>query len=189
MISEGISWTHRLAVDQAQRRFRELLGYSGASDSGTDASYAAVCEVLLWACIADEGFDIISGAKGSPRRKALASIRKASVPGQHMIAARWARNKMTHCLARPTTATADQPRSENESASLYWLPPGQVIQLALGADEYPGGFAEYERLFAGQDVVETLRPVTAWVSEVRYDYRDPTWADKWFKARVGPDPR
>lgn len=186
MISEGISWTHRLAIDQTQQRFRDLLRYAQADDFDTDASYTALCEVLLWACIADEGFDLVVGSEDSPRRKALNEIRKGSESGRHMMAARWARNKMAHCLAR-STSNPDQLRNGGESVSLRWLPASEIIDNALEARGRANGLEHYNQLFDGRDVVATLKPVIMWVSEVRYDYRDPKWADRWFEAHGVPD--
>lgn len=187
MISEGVSWTHRLAIDQTQRRFHELLSYTRAERFGSDAPYAAVCEVLLWASIADEGFDLILGPKGSQRYETLKRIRGSSVSGQHMKAARWARNKMTHCLARPVRCDAGPDGQKSDRPSLCWLPPRQILGASIGADERPEGLVEFENRFVGRDVVDTLRPVVAWVSEVRYDFRDPGWADKWFECHEGSD--
>jgi hypothetical protein len=186
VISEGISWTHRLAIDQTQRRFHDLLRYSQADEFDVDATYAAVCEVLLWACIADEGFDIIVGPEKSPRREALERIRKGSEAGRYMMATRWARNKMAHCLARPTS-NPEQLRNGGGGVSLKWLPASQIIDNALEADKYPKGLEQYNQLFDGREVVGTLAHVIMWVSEVRYDYRDPKWADRWFEARGAPD--
>lgn len=189
MLPEGVSWTHRLAIDQTQRRFQELLRYTRAERSGSDAPYAVVCEVLLWASIADEGFDLIFGPRGSQRYEALKRIRGSSVLGQHMKAARWARNRMTHCLARPVLWDAGPDRQRNDVPLLRWLPPRHILGESIGADERSEGLTEYENLFVGQDVVYTLRPVVAWVSEVRYDFRDPGWADKWFECREDSDMR
>lgn len=186
MISQGISWTHRLAIDQTQRRFHDLLGHTQTDHFDVDASYTALCEVLLWACIADEGFDLVVGSEDSPRRKALNEIRRGSESGRHMMAARWARNKMAHCLARPTS-NPDQLRNGGESVSLRWLSASQIIDHALEADKYRKGLEQYNQLFDGREVVGTLKPVIMWVSEVRYDYRDPKWADRWFEAHGTPD--
>jgi len=186
VISEGISWTHRLAIDQTQQRFHDLLRYAQADDFDTDASYTALCEVLLWACIADEGFDLVVGSEGSSRRKALHEIRRGSESGRHMMAARWARNKMAHCLAR-STSNPDQLRKGGESVSLRWLPASEIIDNALEADKCPKGLEQSNQLFDGREVIGTLAHVIMWVSEVRYDYRDPKWADRWFEARGKPD--
>lgn len=78
MISEGIGWTHRLAIDQAQQRFHDLLRYAQADDFDVDAAYTALCEGFLWACIADEGLNLGVGPKKSSRREALAEIRRTS---------------------------------------------------------------------------------------------------------------
>jgi len=182
VISRGISWTHRLAVDQTQRRFNDLVRCTQADDFDVDASYAAVCEVLLWACIADEGFDAVFGPKKSSRNQALANLRQSSDAGQHMLAARWARNKMVHCLATPTSSSG-QLGKETADASLRWLPAAQVFDEALGAEDRKTGLEQYNELFDGREVISTFKPVIAWVSEVRYDYRDPNWADRWFDAR------
>lgn len=186
MTSEGISWTHRLAIDQTQQRFHDLLRYAQEDDFDVDAAYTALCEVLLWACIADEGFDLVVGPEGSSRRTALNEIRKGSESGRHMMAARWARNKMAHCLARPTS-NPDQLRNGGESVSLRWLPASEIIDNALEARGRTNGLEQYNQLFDGREVVGTLKPVIMWVSEVRYDYRDPKWADRWFEAHGKPD--
>lgn len=186
MISEDISWTHRLAIDQTQRRFHDLLRHTQTDHFDVDAAYTALSEVLLWACIADEGFDLVVGSEGSPRRKALNEIRRGSESGRHMMAARWARNKMAHCLARPTS-NPDQLRIGGEGVSLRWLSASQIIDHALEADKHRKGLEQYNQLFDGREVVGTLKPVIMWVSEVRYDYRDPKWADRWFGAHGTPD--
>lgn len=189
MLSEGVSWTHRLAIDQTQLRFHELLSFTRAKRSSSAASYAAVCEVLLWASIADEGFDLIFGPKDLQSYEALKRIRGSSVLGQHMKAARWARNKMTHCLARPVLWDARPDRQRSDLPLLRWLPPRHIVGESIGADERSEGLAEYENLFVGQDVVETLKPVVSWVSEVRYDFRDPGWAGQWLECHEDSDTR
>mgnify|MGYP006911556444 CR=1 FL=1 len=183
MITQNLSWTHRLAVDRAQRKFGELSKLCEQDRLDADLAYATLCELLAWARVVDEGFEVILEGKATDSGKSYEALRQASLCGQHMLAARWARNKTTHCLARPIaqgTRVEDCPR---RAQSLEWLPAGDVFKDVISNRKQGAGLVEYERLFAGQRVVETLQPVIAWISEVRYDYRDSGWADNWFSHR------
>ena len=186
LITEGVSWTHRLAVDRAQRRFDELRRHCDQERVDAASAYGTLCEVLFWVCLVDEGFDAVFGKLGESELGTFRRIRAASLNGQHMEAARWARNKMTHCLARPASQEVGSGPRLPGHTSFRWLPPKHVFATAIEAEVRPRGLDEYERLFAGRDVVETLLPVIAWVSEVRYDHRDPEWAAEWFRRRQSP---
>jgi hypothetical protein len=183
MITQGVSWTHRLAVDRAQRKFDELTKHCDQDRLDVDVAYATLCELLAWARVVDEGFEVILEGKATDSGKSYEDLRQESLSGQYMLAARWARNKMTHCLVRPIAQGTRVEDSARRAQSLEWLIADEVFKDAISNRKQGAGLVEYDRLFAGRRVVETLQPVIAWISEVRYDYRDSGWADNWFSHR------
>lgn len=190
-ISRDMSWTHALAVRRAQEHFLRIRQGHDAGELNLDRFFLQVSEFLFWVCIADDGFKLVLHGDLSPDGRTYADLRSSSSDGQHVIAARWARNKITHCLARPVVNEAgllDEFTLDGSSLGLdlRWLASAAAIKGAVDADQHPGGKLEYDEHFANQPVYSTLLPCYRWISEVRYVHHDADYSANWFRHQKRP---
>lgn len=190
-ISRDTSWTHALAVRRAQEHFLHIRQGHDAGKVDLDRFFLQVSEFLFWVCIADEGFKLVLQGDVSPNGLSYPALRSTSIDGQHVMAARWARNKITHCLARPVVDDAGRLDEFvlNESTlgpDLRWLASEAAIKDAVEAEQHPGGRLEYDEHFANRLVYSTLLPCYRWISEVRYVYHDAEYAANWFRHQGRP---
>jgi len=145
-----------------------------------------VSEFLFWVFAVDEGFREVLRGLQSPSGKTYEDLRDASADGQHVLTARWARNKITHCLARPMEDNAGrlgeaELDSFNLRPDLTWLDSKSAVADSLSSESMNAGRPEYDQHFAGRSIFPTLGPCFRWSSEVRYVHSDPGYAENWFR--------
>lgn len=184
------SWTHRLAADRAQQHFLAIQRAHAAGEYDPDSLFIRIAEYLYWVTTVDEGFSVVLRGMTSPTGASYKDLRARSEDGQHVLAARWARNKITHCLARPIHDEAGRLGetlvlgSSTLGPDLRWLTLEAAIAKAIDADRHEFGSEQYDKWFAGQPVYPTLIACFRWFSTVRYDYRDPNYARNWFSHQA-----
>lgn len=158
-----------------------------------DEYFVAVAEFTLWAVIVDEGFSALLQGLTAPSGEDYTALRDASADGRHVSGLRWARHKISHCVARPVHDGAGVLGEDfvlGESTlgpDFRWLP--REVVLSDSVDPRNGNALEvaaYDDLLAHHKVYETVLACIRWLAEVRYDYRDPNWARRWFDAQTTP---
>ncbi len=176
-INEYLSWTYALAIHRAQDRFAMIKKAHESPEANAEMVYPYVVE----------GQEKVLAGLCSPSGRDYTQIRTESEDGQHVVAARWVRNKAAHCLARPLQNKA-RKRGEVLKAgeairdpALRWMDTEQVFANAIDADSRKGGQDQYEQWFAGKLVYPTPVSCVRWISQVRYDYRNADYAQNWFR--------
>lgn len=188
-VTETQSWTHALAIRRMLGHFGHLRDMHASPDPEEDEYFICIAEFVIWVSIVDQGFELLLNGYSTSSGANYSHLRKASADGQHVIAATWARNKITHCVSRPVLNQAgrlDQTLILGESnlgPDFRWLNTMDLIDQGVNVTEKYRQEPLYDNLFAGKSIYETLVPCVRWLSEVRYDYRDPTWASRWFEAK------
>lgn len=173
------SWTHALAIRRMQTLYNQLQQHLDASPSDADATFICTSEFLYWTCVADEAFKVILGDMTTSDGRTYAKLRLEAVDGQHLLGARWARNKVTHCVVRPV-------RLENTQAAapgMYWRDVESIQRGGIDVEKTTQWVEQYRAHFANRPLLDPLKRCYVWISEVRYDYRDPDWAKAWFAWR------
>lgn len=112
-ISRDTSWTHALAVRRAQEHFLHIRQGHDAGEVDLDRFFLQVSEFLFWVCIADEGFKLVLQGDVSPDGLSYPDLRSTSIDGQHVMAARWARNKITLASPAPLLTTLGDSTSSS----------------------------------------------------------------------------
>lgn len=189
-ISSRHSWTHRLALDAMLKHFARLRKLHDSSDDDADSYFIALAEFTLWAVIVDEGFVALLRGQTTPGGADYSHLKARSIDGRHVNGLRWARNKISHCVARPVHDEAGKLGVDfilgksTIGPDMRWLPVEVVLQDALDPQRArPDEQTAYEELLAGNGVYDTVLSCVRWLSEVRYDHRDPTWQQRWFDSR------
>lgn len=189
-VSRGASWAHALAIGTMQRHYASVECLHSSSAEDPDSYFVAVAEFVMWACVVDEGYDQILGDLTSPTGKTYRRLRDASPDGRTVIGARWARNHIVHCVANPVVDRAGNLGADfrlGESTlgpDFRWLPTADIVATSVNPQgRNRDGRRAYDALLAGRPVFLSLQSCMRWLSEVRYDYRDPGWAQRWFAAQ------
>ncbi len=169
--------------------FGRLRDMHESLNPAEDEYFICIAEFVIWVAIVDEGFKSLLNGYSTSSGADYSLLKKASADGQHVIAATWARNKIIHCVSRPVLNQAGKLGHSfilGKSAlgpDFKWLRHTELIDQGVNVSGKYGQEQCYDDLFAGKPVYETLVPCVRWLSEVRYDYRDPEWASRWFEAK------
>ena len=188
-VSREQSWTHALAIRACLKSFAKVRALHEGSEIDQDAYFICLAEFLFWGVIVDEGNKRILRGFTSPSGHGYEDLKARSIDGQHVIAAKWARNKITHCVSRPV---ADHAGLLGESFTLdestlgqefRWIDREAMIAQGIDVDEVYAREPRYDEHFAGRSVYETLLPCVRWLSEVWYYQPDPNWVERKFESK------
>jgi hypothetical protein len=177
-VTQAQSLAHYWAVIAMQRHHRTIVELEQQGELSEEGPYIAVSEFLYWARVVDEGFEIILG---SPYTRA----RTASEEGRHVEAVSLLRNKTAHSLVCVVAQTHDRLGVDfvlNQSPLgeyLRWVTVEELHDQAMGYRPDLERESLYSKLLAGRSVRPGIDACWKWLSEVRYDYRDPSWAKSW----------
>jgi len=181
-VSQEQSLTHYWSVMTMLQRYREISTLVD-EDSPTDMRhFVCASEFLYSAWVVDEGFERILG-------ESYIMVRSQSHDGRYVDAIALVRNKVTHSLA---TAVVSQHDRLDINLKLGYSPLGPYLRWANlkeirnSAIDYlpdPRREALYPELFEGKMLKTGLDACCRWLSEVRYDYRNPDWAKGWIAAQ------
>lgn len=189
VVSREQSWTHALAVRAFLKSFRQLRAFHEGAEMDQDEYFISLAEFLFWAAVVDEGNNrILRGYKSSSGHD-YEDLKARSSDGQHVIAAKWARNKITHCVSRPVADHAGLLGDSfilNESTlspDFRWIDRQTMVEQGIDVAEKYAREPRYDEHFAGRPVYETLLPCVRWLSEVWYHQPDPTWVERKFESK------
>lgn len=174
-----------------QRHYASIERLHASSALEPDAYFVAVAEFVMWAYVVDDGFDTILGDLASPTGLTYRQLRDASPDGRTVKGARWVRDRIVHCVANPvadTSGVLDGGFALDTSTigpDFRWLPTDDVVAVSVNARQSNrDGRSAYDERLAGRPIFPTLQACNRWLSIVRYDYRDATWADRWFATQT-----
>lgn len=184
-VSQGQSLAHYWSVMTMLNRYHDISALVG-EDSPTDMRhFVCASEFLYWARVVDEGFERILG-------ESYIAVRSQSHDGRYVDAVALARNKVTHSLVTVVASQHDRLDIDFKfgyspfGPYLRWANLEEIRNSAIDYLPDPRREALYTELLEGKMLKTGLDACCRWLSEVRYDYRNPDWAKGWIAAQDLP---
>lgn len=181
-VSEGQSLIHYWSVMTMLNRYHDFLALVDESSPTDMRHFVCASEFLYWARVVDEGFERILG-------ESYSTSRSQSHDGRYVDAIALVRNKATHSLATVVDSQHDRLDIDFKLDSspigpyLRWANLEEIRNSAIDYRPEPGREALYRELLEGKMLKTGLDACCRWLSEVRYDYRNPDWAKGWIAAQ------